>query len=88
MKNYSVLVLVGFAGFISAADNWVASLLLPDISEDFGISISQVSIVLTAYLIPYGVLQPVYGYYSDRYGRKKYYYYSCFAYQSPLYCVR
>ncbi|OOX78835.1 MFS transporter [Snodgrassella alvi] len=71
MKNYFVLVLVGFAGFISAADNWVASLLLPDISEDFGISISQVSIVLTAYLIPYGVLQPVYGYYSDRYGRKK-----------------
>ena len=71
MKNYFVLILVGFAGFISAADNWVASLLLPDISEDFGISISQVSIVLTAYLIPYGVLQPVYGYYSDRYGRKK-----------------
>jgi predicted MFS family arabinose efflux permease len=71
MKNYFVLILVGFAGFISAADNWVASLLLPSMSEDFAISISQASIVLTAYLIPYGVLQPVYGYYSDRYGRKK-----------------
>lgn len=71
IKNYFVLILLGFAGFISAADNWVASLLLPNISQDFDISISQASIVLTAYLIPYGVLQPVYGFYSDRYGRKK-----------------
>ena len=71
MKNYLAVLLVGFAGFISASDNWVASLLLPDIATDLNISISQASIVLTAYLIPYGVLQPVYGYYSDRYGRKK-----------------
>ncbi|WP_269777989.1 MFS transporter [Snodgrassella alvi] len=65
------LVLLRFAGFTSAADNWLNSLLLPDISLDFAIPISQASIILTAYLIPYGVLQPFYGFYSDRYGRKK-----------------
>lgn len=69
--NYLPVILVGFAGFISAADNWIASLLLPNIASDLNITISQASIVLTAYLIPYGVLQPIYGYYSDQYGRKK-----------------
>ncbi|OCG00789.1 MFS transporter [Gilliamella sp. wkB112] len=70
IKNYGLVMLIGLAGFISAADNWVASLLLPNIATDFGLAISQVSIVLTAYLLPYGVLQPFYGYYSDKYGRK------------------
>ncbi|OCG20937.1 hypothetical protein A9G11_09590 [Gilliamella sp. wkB108] len=70
IKNYGLVMLIGLAGFISAADNWVASLLLPNIATDFGLTISQVSIVLTAYLIPYGVLQPFYGFYSDKYGRK------------------
>ncbi|NUF09092.1 MFS transporter [Snodgrassella sp. ESL0324] len=49
----------------------MASLLLPDISLDFGIPISQASIILTAYLVSYGVLQPFYGFYNDWYGRKK-----------------
>ena len=71
IKNYFILILFGFAGFISAADNRMASLLLPDISVDFGIPISQASIILTAYLVPYGVLQPFYGFYSNQYGRKK-----------------
>ena len=70
IKNYGVVMLIGLTGFISAADNWVASLLLPNIAADFGLTISQVSIVLTAYLLPYGLLQPFYGYYSDKYGRK------------------
>ncbi|AHN27757.1 hypothetical protein SALWKB2_0375 [Snodgrassella alvi wkB2] len=43
---------------------------LPDISVDFGSPISQASIILTAYLVPYGVLQPFYGFYSDWYGCK------------------
>ncbi|QTF06990.1 MFS transporter [Brenneria izadpanahii] len=71
MSSFCIVFLVGFAGFISAADNWVASLLLPDISSSFDTNISQASVILTAYLIPYGIMQPVYGYYSDIYNRKK-----------------
>ncbi|MCE0495612.1 MFS transporter [Vibrio salinus] len=71
MNNYFVLFIVGFAGFISAADNWVASLLLPGISNSFGVTVATASIVLTAYLIPYGVMQPVYGFFSDRRGKTK-----------------
>jgi len=71
VKNYFIVFLVSFAGFISAADNWITSLLLPNISESFNITISEASMVLTAYLIPYGIMQPVYGFYSDMYGKKK-----------------
>lgn len=69
MTNYVVLLLVAFAGFISAADNWIASLLLPSIANSFSVDVSTASIVLTAYLIPYGVMQPVYGFFSDKLGK-------------------
>ena len=71
MNNYFVLFLVGFAGFISAADNWIASLLLPNIASTFNITVSVASIIMTAYLVPYGLMQPIYGFYSDRYGKSK-----------------
>jgi predicted MFS family arabinose efflux permease len=71
MNNYFVLFLVGFAGFISAADNWIASLLLPNIASTFNVTVSAASIVMTAYLVPYGFMQPIYGFYSDRYGKSK-----------------
>lgn len=66
-----LLLLIIVSGIISAADNWIASLLLPSIADTFGVQVSAASAVLTAYLIPYGLLQPVYGHLSDRYGRGK-----------------
>jgi len=70
--TYKKLVwLLGFAGFISAADNWVVSPVLPAIAAGFGIPIAQVGMILTAYLIPYGIMQPVYGFISDRLGKGK-----------------
>lgn len=68
-KNHA-LYWIGFAGFISAADNWVASLLLPDIAATFATTVAKTSVILTAYLLPYGIMQPLYGYYSDKYPRK------------------
>ncbi|WP_371367294.1 Putative multidrug resistance protein MdtD [Sporomusa rhizae] len=70
--EYTKLVwLLGFAGFISAADNWVVSPTLPAIAAGFGVSIAQVGIVLTSYMIPYGIMQPVYGFLSDRWGKTR-----------------
>ena len=66
-----LLPLIIASGTISAADNWIASLLLPSIADTFGVQVSAASAVLTAYLIPYGLLQPVYGHLSERYGRGK-----------------
>lgn len=62
---------LGIAGFISAADNWVVSPLLPAIAAGFDVSLAQAGEILTAYMIPYGMMQPVYGFWSDRRGKAK-----------------
>ena len=71
MTDKKLVWILGLAGFISAADNWVVSSVLPAIASGFGVSIAQVGIILTAYLIPYGIMQPVYGFISDRLGKGK-----------------
>jgi predicted MFS family arabinose efflux permease len=64
--NYNKLVLIlGLAGFISAADNWFVSPVLPAIAAGFAASVAKTGVILTAYMIPYGVMQPVYGFFSD-----------------------
>lgn len=67
----SLVLLLGLAGFISAADNWFVSPILPAISNEMNILNSQAGIILTAYLVPYGFMQPIYGYLSDRWGKVK-----------------
>jgi predicted MFS family arabinose efflux permease len=62
----SLVFILGLAGFISAADNWFISPMLPAIAGAFQTSISKAGTILTAYMIPYGIMQPVYGFFSDR----------------------
>ncbi|WP_222427805.1 MFS transporter [Sporomusa sp. KB1] len=71
MTDNKLVWILGFAGFISAADNWIVSPILPAIAVGFGVSVSQVSIILTAYMMPYGIMQPVYGFISDRWGKAR-----------------
>ncbi|HIY50874.1 MAG TPA: MFS transporter [Candidatus Olsenella avicola] len=60
---------LGFCGLVSAADNWFVSPALPAIASALGVAASAATIVLTAYLVPYGLLQPVCGTLGDRFGR-------------------
>ena len=60
---------LGFCGLVSAADNWFVSPALPAIANALGVAASVATIVLTAYLVPYGLLQPVCGTLGDRFGR-------------------
>lgn len=64
-----VIYTLGFCGLVSAADNWFVSPALPAIASAFGVVASATAIVLTAYLVPYGLLQPVCGTLGDRFGR-------------------
>ncbi|MBM6775471.1 MFS transporter [Olsenella profusa] len=64
-----VVYTLGFCGLVSAADNWFVSPALPAIANAFGVVASATAIVLTAYLVPYGLLQPVCGTLGDRFGR-------------------
>jgi predicted MFS family arabinose efflux permease len=71
MSHKNMVLLLGFAGFISAADNWIVAPILPAIAAGFDVSIARVAVILTAYMIPYGVMQPVYGFLSDRWGKAR-----------------
>lgn len=43
--------------------------LLPSLAEDLGVGIAAAGLIVTAYMIPYGALQLVYGPLADRWGR-------------------
>ncbi len=55
--------------FIVAVDQRLMAPLLPAIAEDFDATISEVGVAVTAYLLPYGFFQLVYGPLADRVGR-------------------
>jgi len=65
----ALVLILGVAGFISAADNWFVSPALPAIAADLGISALYAALILTAYLVPYGCMQPIFGLISDRIGK-------------------
>lgn len=64
-----VVVTLGFCGLVSAADNWFVSPALPAIANTLAVLPTAATVVLTAYMIPYGALQPVCGSLGDRVGR-------------------
>lgn len=64
-----VVVTLGFCGFVSAADNWFVSPALPAIAQALSVLPSAAAVILSAYLVPYGLLQPVCGAVGDRVGR-------------------
>ena len=61
--------MLGFCGLVSAADNWFVSPALPAIAQTLAIAPAAATIILTAYLTPYGLLQPVCGAIGDAVGR-------------------
>lgn len=69
LEQRRVVYTLGFCGLVSAADNWFVSPALPAIANGLGVAASAATIVLSAYLLPYGLLQPVCGTLGDRFGR-------------------
>jgi predicted MFS family arabinose efflux permease len=71
LNNRTIILILGSAGFTVMADNWVVSPLLPAISKDFGVSATSAGILITAYMIPFGIFQLVFGPLADRFGKKQ-----------------
>lgn len=53
------------------ADNWVVSPILPAISQNLNLDISKAGLLITAYMIPFGIFQIIFGPLADRYGKKQ-----------------
>ncbi|MBK5211494.1 MAG: MFS transporter [Coriobacteriia bacterium] len=69
MSSKRVVTLLGLAGFIVMADNWVVSPLLPAISKGIGVSTVSAGILVTAYMLPFGIFQLLFGPLADRFGK-------------------
>jgi len=68
-RNFSIVWILGFAGFLVMANSWIVSIILPTIAIDFGLSVPQASIVITAYLLSFGLSPLFFGPLADRYGK-------------------
>lgn len=65
------LGLLGAAAFMVIADVRVIDPLLHIIADEFGASVGSAAVIITAYNIPYGLFQLVYGPLGDRIGKLK-----------------
>ena len=61
LKKNSIVVLLGLAGFIVMADNWVVSPILPAIAGDLKIDVAKAGLLIAAYMIPFGIFQIIFG---------------------------
>lgn len=71
MNKNKMVLLLGLAGFIVMADNWVVSPILPSIAGNLNVDIAQAGLLITAYMLPFGLFQIVFGPLADRYGKKQ-----------------
>jgi predicted MFS family arabinose efflux permease len=71
MNKNKLIILLGLAGFIVMADNWVVSPILPAIAQNINIDIAKAGLLITAYMIPFGFFQIVFGPLADRFGKKQ-----------------
>ncbi len=64
-------MILGLAGFVVMADNWVVSPILPAIARSLKVSPIQAGLLISAYMIPFGLFQLIFGPLADRYGKQQ-----------------
>lgn len=69
-RNLTISIL-GLAGFTVMADNWVVSPILPAIANSLHLELARAGLLITAYMIPFGLFQLVFGPLADRYGKRQ-----------------
>ena len=69
--NGRLMIALYAAVFMVSAEARVIAPLLPAIAQDFRTSVPSVGILITAYNIPYGLFQLVYGPLADRFSRQR-----------------
>jgi predicted MFS family arabinose efflux permease len=71
MKESHLILILGLAGFVVMADNWVVSPILPAIARSIQVAPVQAGLLITSYMIPFGLFQLVFGPLADRYGKRQ-----------------
>ena len=70
MNESRLILILGLAGFVVMADNWVVSPILPAIASSIEVSPVKAGLIISAYMIPFGLFQLVFGPLADRYGKQ------------------
>lgn len=71
MDKKKIILILGFAGFVAMADNWVVSPILPSIAQDLNVDVASAAVIITAYMLPFGLFQLLYGYLAERLGKRQ-----------------
>lgn len=71
MNKKAFILILGLAGFVVMADNWVISPILPAIANDIGIPVTRAGWFISAYMIPFGLFQLIFGPLADRFGKRQ-----------------
>lgn len=71
MNRKKLVILLGLAGFIVMADNWVVSPILPAIAKTVGVPAAGAGVLIAAYMLPFGLFQLVFGPLADRFGKSR-----------------
>lgn len=71
MKENRLIMILGLAGFVVMADNWVVSPILPAIANALRITPVRAGLLITAYMLPFGLFQLLFGPLADRYGKRQ-----------------
>jgi predicted MFS family arabinose efflux permease len=71
MKEKNVVLILGFACFVVMADNWVVSPILPAIAKSINVPVTSAALLITSYMLPFGIFQLIFGPLADRFGKKK-----------------
>jgi len=71
MDKKKYILILGQAGFVVMANNWVVSPILPAIANDLGITVTNAGLLITAYMIPFGLFQLIFGPLADRFGKRQ-----------------
>ncbi|HEX5166786.1 MAG TPA: MFS transporter, partial [Thermomicrobiales bacterium] len=59
-SNTTLWLLIG-AIFVVSIDSRVITPILPAIADDLDVSVGRAGLIVTAYLLPYGLFQLIYG---------------------------
>lgn len=79
-KNYKWFVLgnVMLGTFMAVLDGTIVNVSLPKIMSSFGVGLSTIQWVITAYMLAMAVMLPTSGWLADRFGYKKVYFWGLF----------
>ena len=71
--KWIVAIVVIFGIFMSILDSTIVNIAIPRLQTAFGADLNSVQWVLTGYILIQGVVTPLTGFFSDRFGSKRFY---------------